>query len=245
MIKDLTGSPDSLKPRNIGIDTNSNDTSRFYGQLASFKGRSSEGQAKNTLRYSYFVGVMRYGLPIIALILLGLIVIWPMMSGREEGFRITYSEMTEVDGSLKMVNARYMDTDERNQPFTVSASEASQPEPNSAKIILQNITADIFNGEEKGSWYALKANSGTYERNQKLLDLKGKVTLFSDAGHELVTESAHIDLGRGIAEGNQPVKGQSPLGLLNAGSFRLIEKGRTTLFGNRVKLVIFPNAHKS
>ena len=215
-----------------------------YGQLASFDGYSMEGQAKNTSKYSHFVGVMRYVLPLIAIILISLIVIWPIMSGTEEGFRITYSEISEVDGSLKMVNARYMDTDERNQPFTVSASEASQHEANSTTIILQNITADIFNGAEKRNWYALTAKSGTYERNKKLLDLKGKVTLFPDVGHELVTESAHIDLGKGIAVGNEPIEGQSPFGLLNAGSFRLIEKGQTTFFGNRVKLVIFPNAHK-
>ena len=187
---------------------------------------------------------MRYALPLVAVLLLGLIVIWPLMTGREEGFRITYSEMTDVDGTLKMVNARYIGTDERNQPFTVTATEASQPEPNSSVVLLREIAADIFMTEEADAWYALTAAEGVYEREQKLLDLAGQVTLYSDAGHELVTETAHIDLGLGIAEGDQPVQAQGPLGLLNAGNFRLIDRGETMYFGNRVKLVVFPGARE-
>ncbi len=242
MSKDNIGSiPPSNRDNTIAMD---NSTRRSKNErLAGLEARASEGQARTSGRYSYFVGIMRYALPLVAILLLGLIVIWPLMTGREDGFRISYSEMKDVDGSLKMINARYIGSDERNQPYTVSASEASQPEPNSSVIMLSNITADIFAKEDSGEWYALTAEQGVYERDLKLLDLSGTVTLFSDSGHELITPSAHIDLGRGIAEGNEPIQGQSPLGLLNAGNFRIIDRGQTTFFGNRVKLVIFPNAH--
>ena len=209
-----------------------------------FEGRAATGQAGTAYRYSYFVGIMRYALPIIAIFLICLVVVWPLMTGREDGFRITYSKMENIDGSLKMINARYIGIDENNRPFTVTATEAVQSEDDSNIITLQNITADIFEDKDTGGWYALTASEGVYKKEVKLLDLIGKVTIFSDAGHELVTESAHINLARGIAEGNNPVQGQSPMGLLNAGNFRFIDRGQTTFFGDRVKLVIFPQRHK-
>lgn len=215
------------------------------GRLTGLSARAAEGMAGKTAGYSFFVGIMRYALPLVALILLGLIVVWPLMTGREDGFRITYSEMSDVDGSLKMVNARYIGTDERNQPFTVTASEANQPEPNSTVILLQDITADIFMSEEADRWYALTASEGVYERTQKLLDLAGGVTIYSDEGHELVTATAHVDLGRGFVEGDTAVQAQGPLGLLNAGNFRLIDRGEKMFFGNRVKLVVFPGTRKN
>lgn len=208
--------------------------------MTGLRARADEGMAGKTAGYSLFVGIMRYALPLLALFLLGLIVIWPLMTGREDGFRITYSDMSDVDGSLKMVNARYIGTDERNQPFTVTASEASQPEPNSPVVLLQDITADVFRTAGEDRWYALTAHEGVFERAEQLLDLAGGVILYSDEGHELLTDTAHVDLGRGLVKGDTAVRAQGPLGLLNAGNFRLIDRGDRMFFGDRVKLVVFP-----
>ena len=210
------------------------DRLRHYGA------RSQRGRSLGA--YSSFVGIMRYALPAIAITLLAVVMAWPLMTGREEGFRITFSDDEEIDSTLKMVKARYIGTDEKNQPFTITADEALQPDRDSPIIHLSAIEADIFVEEGEAEWLALTANEGLYQRDQQLLDLAGNVTVYSDAGHEFRTNTAHVDLSTGIAEGDEPMKGQGPHGLLDAGSFRLEERGQIMLFGKRVRMIVFPSA---
>ncbi|MBT6830810.1 MAG: LPS export ABC transporter periplasmic protein LptC [Rhodospirillaceae bacterium] len=209
-------------------------------RLAGLQARSGSGAAGRTVGYSNFVGIMRYGLPLVALLLLGLVIVWPLATGREEGFRISFSDAPDLDGSLRMVNARYLGVDDRNQPFTVTAAEASQSEPNSPLVALEDISADVFIDDGSGQWFALTAREGLYERDARFLDLAGDVSIFSDQGHEFHTERAHVDLGARTAEGDAPVQGQSPLGLLEAGNFHVDDDKEIMLFGGGVKMTIFP-----
>ena len=210
-------------------------------RLSGLQAKSFEGAAGQTTGYSNFVGIMRYILPMGALILLGLVVAWPLFTGREEGFRISFSDAPGLDGSLRMVNARYLGVDNKNQPYTVTAAEATQSEPNSPLINLRNISADLLLEENRGQWLALTADGGQYQKDWRLLDLAGDVSIFSDQGHEFHTERAHIDLGARKADGNLPISGQGPLGLLDAGNFLFDDMNKKMLFGGGVKMTIFPN----
>ena len=209
-------------------------------RLAGLQARSHEGAAGRTVGYSNFVGVMRYALPLGALLLLGLIVIWPLATGREEGFRISFSDAPDLDGSLRMVNARYLGVDNRNQPYAVTAAEASQPEPNSPLVTLKDISADVFMDDSSGQWLALTAREGLYQRDARYLDLAGDVSIFSDRGHKFHTARAHVDLAARTADGDAPLDGQGPLGLLQAGNFFLDDNARIMLFGGGVKMTVFP-----
>ncbi len=189
-------------------------------------------------RYSAFVGVMRYALPLVAVILLGLVVVWPLMSGREEGFRVTYSSRVQQDGSLRMLNARYVGTDSQSQPYTITADEAIPSSADGAVITLKNLKADMFGSGN--SWSAIMAQEGLYNRVPGTLDLAGNVTVHSDQGHELHTESAHIEINAGTAEGDQPVSGQGPMGLIDGTGFRITERGANIVVLGPVKVTAFP-----
>ncbi|MGD9538271.1 MAG: LPS export ABC transporter periplasmic protein LptC [Alphaproteobacteria bacterium] len=207
-------------------------------RLAGFIAGRAAAPAARTGRYSAFVGVMRYALPLSAVLLLGLIVVWPLVSGREDGFRVTYSTSVQEDGSLKMLNARYIGTDDKGQPYTVTAVEAVPNAVDTTLVSLKTLAADMF--VKDGSWLAMTANEGLYDRDASTLDLAGDVTLFSDEGHELHTESAHIEIAAGTADGDRPVAGQGPLGLIEGDAFRVTERGDNLfLFGN-VKVTVFP-----
>ena len=209
-------------------------------RLAGLQVQSREGAAGRTVGYSNFVGFMRYALPLGALLLLGLIVVWPLATGREEGFRITLTDAPEIAGSLRMVNARYLGVDDQNQPYTVTAAEARQPQPNSPLVTLQEISADVFIDDRSGQWLALTAREGLYQREERYLDLAGDVSIFSDQGHEFHTARAHVELAARTAGGEAPLDGQGPLGLLQAGNFFLDDNEQTMFFGGGVKMPVFP-----
>jgi len=105
--------------------------------------RESIGAAGRTAAYSSFVSFMRYALPLVALVLLGTIIAWPLVTGREQGFRISFTDSGDVDGSLRMINARYLGTDDRQQPFTITADRARQPDRESPIVYLDVINADV------------------------------------------------------------------------------------------------------
>ena len=193
-------------------------------------------------RYSGFVGLMRYLLPAMAAALLGLVVAWPLVSGGEEGIHIPLIEDPEMDGRLTMINASYQGTDAKNRPFTVKGEEAFQPESDSPIVHLSGIEADIFGDPARSGMLALTANEGIYQRDAEQLDLSGDVTVRSEAGHEFRTSKAHVDLPAGIAEGDEPVSGQGPHGLLDAGNFALSDRGQVMTFGGRVRMTLFPDA---
>ena len=86
----------------------------------------------------------------------------------------------------------------------------------------------------------LTAREGLYQRDKRLLDLAGDVTIFSDQGHEFHTERAHVDLAARTADGDAPLAGQGPLGLLRAGNFHLDNNRQAMFFGGGVKMTVFP-----
>ena len=189
--------------------------------------------------YSQFVGLMKLVLPIIAAILIALVVIWPKLQPIEEGFRIGISSISPEEAeNLYMMNARYMGLDERNQPFMITAEAATQANPESDLVVLELPKADIILAD--GVWLALAAESGAFHRTDQTLDLLGSVNIFHDAGYEFRTLSAHVDLSAGTAQGNDPVVGQGPFGILRAEGFRLFDRGARILFTGKARLVLYP-----
>ena len=192
--------------------------------------------------YSRFVGLMRYVLPVTAMALLGLVVAWPLTEGEHAGFPIPFSDDAGADGAPKMTGVRYTGADAKNRPFTITAREASQPSGDSPLIHLTEIAADLLVDRARGERLAMTADKGLYRRDAERLDLAGEVVVHADSGHSFRTTEARIDLPAGVAEGDAPVSGQSPYGLLDASNFVLRDGGRTMTFGGRVRMTIFPDA---
>jgi lipopolysaccharide export system protein LptC len=190
-------------------------------------------------RRSRFVGLMKFVLPLGAAILLVLVVVWSGTGTRDEGFQLSFVS-GGADGSPTpgMVKARYSGTDSKDRPFTITADRATQRPEEPEAIDLDALQADITLAD--GTWLALTASSGVYRREAQTLRLEGPVNVFSDDGFKFDAESADIDLASGTVESDRPVRGQGPLGLLNANTFRAVGEGRRLFFTGAVKLVVLP-----
>jgi lipopolysaccharide export system protein LptC len=225
----------------IGGTTPIGGASAKRRRLAGLGPRHGGATIRVNARYTVFVALMRYALPLVALALFILVVVWPMLTGTEEGFRLTFATADQDEsGALMMTNARYVGVDNKDQSYTVTAELATQPAPDSNIIVLDRPQADIRLAD--GGWLALSAKHGVYYRDKDILDLEGEVNGFSDLGYEFRTESARIDLVKGEASGKQPVEGQGPLGVLAAQGFRVLGEGATFHFNGPVKLVVFTGA---
>ncbi len=198
-------------------------------------------RARLTGGYSRFVAFMRWLLPIGAVALAAALIAWPYIESRDEGFTLMMSDL-EVDdaGRLVMDNARFLGTDDKGQPYTVTAIAAWQ-DPNEDEIInLETLQGDIT--LQSGAWIAISAATGRYDRPAERLILEHDVSVFTDEGYELHTDVAEFDLSQGTGWGDKPVSGQGPAGLLEAQGFRLSEGDGKIHFVGPVHMTLFPGS---
>lgn len=189
--------------------------------------------------YSRFVLAMKLFLPTVALGLVVLVVLWPQIHIDSSQFTIGFARLKLSGGeSPSMVNARFVGTDRRNQPFTVTADLAKSTSLGSSDVELEQPKADL--GMNDGSAMMLTANSGLYAQADKTLKLQGAVNLFHDSGYEFKTAAADIDFATGSASGDKPVDGQGPFGEVHSEGFRITDNGKRLLFTGKAHLTILP-----
>ncbi len=193
--------------------------------------------------YSGFVRIAKVMLPVTAAALIGLIVLWPHLQTDDLRFRLGFAAIqANVEGDPNLLNPRYVGTDDDNQPYAVTADIAKKLDGQGmdVRIGLELPKADITLND--GTWLVLTAENGIYARRQKTLELAGAVNLFHDSGYEFRTDAAQVDLSKGIASGDMPVKGQGPFGTLQAEGFRLFDKGRRIVFTGKSAMILNPGA---
>lgn len=202
----------------------------------SLRARAVAPDAAALARRRLVIGVLKRALPVAALAVLSLIVLWPEITGSDERLRVAYRKPTAgVTDSARLVEPRYLGRDERSRPYALTADLAEQP-PGSAIVDLVRPRGDVT--LEDGSWVLLEARAGRFDRERRVLDLSGEVALFHDAGYEIRTDRARIDLGAGRAEGDDPVAAQGPAGTLDAIGFRLEERGSVAIFPGPARMVL-------
>ena len=212
---------------------------RQRGQATGAAGRQPPRLSQRNV-YSLFVHWMKFLLPALACALILLVVAWPQIAPDDKLFRVEpIKNAAQEAKNLNMINARFSGFDEKQQPFTVTADMATQRPGEQERVELQKPKADIT--LEDGTWLALTAKVGYYDRETEQLDLVGAVNLFHDEGFEVRTEKARVDLKSGTASGDDPVESQGPSGILTSEGFRVIDDGDTVIFTGKSKMVLYPD----
>jgi lipopolysaccharide export system protein LptC len=187
-------------------------------------------------RYSRFVAWMKLALPAAALALVLLVAVWPrIQSAVEKISRLPRIDLSQAR-DLRMVNLHYAGVDKHDRPFTVTADAARQRPEVDDLVELEGPKADMTT--ENDTWLALTAYSGIYQPQAQLLDLFGNVDVFQDKGNEFVTDSAHIDMGKGTAVGTDPVEGHGPFGTIKSEGFRIENQGDIVIFTGKTQLLL-------
>jgi lipopolysaccharide export system protein LptC len=195
--------------------------------------------ARPSTGYSRFVSLMKFLLPAVAIGLLLLVVAWPRIQAGLDHLRLSFARLDLTEArDLRMVNARFSGIDKRHRPFVLTANVARQMPDRNDLMALEGPKGDIT--LQNGAWLAVTAFTGVYLTQGQILDLFGDVKLFHDRGYELTTDTAHVDMAGGTAEGNDPVQGQGVFGDVTSEGFRLLDHGQTIIFTGKSRLHIAP-----
>lgn len=194
-------------------------------------------------RYSRLVTLLKVVMPASALALLLLVAAWPRLQAAIERihFKVPRLDVSQAR-DLRMVNAHFSGIDRHERPFTVTADTARQRPDNDDLVELGTPKADMTT--TSGTWLALNALTGLYQPQPQLLDLFGSVELFQDKGNEFRTDTAHVDMVQGTAEGSDPIEGHGSFGTVTAEGFRIEQHGDIVIFTGKSRLVLEPHTAK-
>jgi lipopolysaccharide export system protein LptC len=196
-------------------------------------------------RYSSFVRAGKLALPLIGVALLSVAIAWPTMRAKLAGF-VDFVPAA-IDAAIEDYQVTKMTMrgkDKNDQPYTFTAETAMKYDPDVAEIDLLRPNADI--GMRDGSWLALMADRGRYDKDADTLMLFDNVNMFRDDGFEVNTSSAVIDLQTGAASGSEPIQGHGEFGEMEGkGGFHVSDDGEDLLLLGPARLKIYPKQRDS
>ncbi len=175
-------------------------------------------------------------LPVLALLLLGSVALWPELANLFDPRRIAYRHgglSADLEAG-KLLNIRYHGIDTHGRPYTVTADQATQA--GAERVNLVQPKGDVVS--ENGSWTYTESRQGVYIQHAGLLDMSGDVALYRDSGVVLHTQSVAMDLKVGAASGGQPTHAEGPFGTLDSQGFALVDKGDVIQFDGKSRLIL-------
>lgn len=190
-------------------------------------------------RRRFLITLTKWLLPLVAMILLAMIALWPEIDALTNKTKLALSRVSaDVQGG-KLVDARYNGVDDKGRPYTITAATAWQMTPSTIGLTLPKGDITL----ENGTWLMLTAKEGTFVQDLNQLDLVKEVTLYRDDGTTMHTQSATIDLKAGGAAGSEPVHVEGPFGMLDAQGFTVTEKGAAIDFAGPAHVILNGTSH--
>ena len=183
----------------------------------------------------FMVLVAKLGLPLMALALLSAIALWPEIDRLSQNGRMAVRRLFAVEAeSGRMLNPHYKGIDQRNRPYTITATWATQTSPN--RIDLGDPKGDMV--LESGNWLQVDAKDGVFIQRAELLDLSHDVVMYRDDGTVIRTQTASVDVKQGAASSDDKTHAEGPFGTLDSQGFTLTDKAGAIQFQGPAKLVI-------
>jgi lipopolysaccharide export system protein LptC len=200
------------------------------------------GATRSLVSYGRVVRVLRYALPAIAVLLIGLAIAWPQFIGGGAGLIAPMLAPGQIEGGdvMRMHNPRYVGQTGDAEPFEVTAATASMDPAQPNRIHLDQLVADIATAGMRG--VHLLAASGIYDRASEDVELAGGIEVTTSDGYRFETPSATVNLERGRVAGRQPIEGSGPSGTIAAKRFEFRDGGDVLRFNGRVRVTLNPRA---
>lgn len=186
--------------------------------------------------YSSFVRIAKLALPLFALVIIGIVMSDLSETPVQQQIAALPREEQTAPGESELVKAQYEGVDAEGQKYTLTADRATRKDGEPDAATLEEPRADITLRD--GTWLAVHAKRGFFDNKTATLDLSGNVTVFHDAGYELVTENMRVLLGEKKVTALTPVRGQGPLGEIRARNMSVLEGGMKVVFGGPATLTL-------
>ncbi len=166
--------------------------------------------------YSWFVKIMRFILPLTAIILTFIVIILPKMKDQLVIVpKETLVQQTDSNiGANELLNPNFETVDSNKNPVKITADRAIQNQQNPNLLKLENPHADLK--MKDGSKVEIKAINGNYEQETEKLFLTNDVIIKHASGYKLNAEELRIDMQTKEAFSDKNVTIDGPAATIDA-----------------------------
>ena len=227
----MTAAP--TRARQGVVDGGDGGAGRWFGP------RSSRPIDASLVQPSRVIRVLKYALPVVAVVLAVILLIWPHLTlkiGPIEG------TLELGDNRLVMRDLRYEGKDDRGRPFVVNAQRAIETRSEPREVELEQLKAEL---KMSRGFVLARSDRGMYYEAERRLDVFGNVQIFDPSGYEIRGESAIVNLRDSLVLADKPVEAQGPLGIIHGNAAAVSEKGQHIFLYRGVKATLYPNARGS
>jgi lipopolysaccharide export system protein LptC len=211
------------------------------GTIAARGAASRAGAFRAAARNTRRVRVLRFSLPVLAIVLSGAFVAAVALDPRNRlGPKLDIASLGVNGATVTMERPRLTGTGNGRRTYEVTAMRAEQNIAEVQKIDLTALAARMQMRDN--GWAALTAEAGHLDGDKKLLTLAGSITIDTDLGDRARMESAFVDFGQGRVDTSDPVEIQIGRSTLRADRMSVTQSGEVAVFEGRVVLVMQPDA---
>lgn len=173
-------------------------------------------------RHSKFVYFMRLTLPILAVGLIAIVLIYSVAYKPNIRIAFDYPGGGAGLGSVSMEEPHLTGLDALDRYIVVSAKSAERLAEDPDTVTLKTVSADISKNDEL--LLDLRASAGQVFSAINTLEFGPLVEIDLPGGYSFVTDRVEVQLKNGIIRGTEPIRGTGPIGKISANSFKVNRK---------------------
>jgi lipopolysaccharide export system protein LptC len=197
-----------------------------------------DARFKIAARHSRMVRMLRIAVPVTVIVAMAGIIAVSVFNP----FRILAKLPLEmgnlvVSGTKITMEAPHLSGFSPDQrPYELWAKTATQDLTDPSHVDLNVVRAKI--AMEDKSTVVMDARTGKFDTKAQLLDLKEDIFLKSSTGYEARLTQAHIDIGKGTVDSDEPVDVKLIDGTLRGNKLQITEKGDLIRFDGGVVMIM-------
>ena len=190
-------------------------------------------------RHDLVIRAVKFGLPILIVVLMLLLAIAPFDRRGDVSFILDKNEVEQARERMRVEQARYTGEDNKGQRFLIVADRAVQRSSNVPVVMIEGMRARLDLARGPLSIAALKGN---YDLEREMVAVDGPIQVVGPDGYRLATRDVTVDLDKRVMNSKGRVSGMMPLGRFEAGSLSADLDERTVRLNGGVRLKIVQGA---
>lgn len=211
----------------------------FATAQLTYRARQFRYVARATLRgarrYSVFVRIMKGALPLTALGLASLVLVY-VLQPPPARIQMAFQRLANLAGDLTMDNPRLSGTDNDGQPFVISARRAVPDSSGVDHVRMQGVVADF--SLKDGSGIHLTAADGVIDTKTRVLQMSGGIHMTSQSGYDVKAPSAIADLRAGTVHGEHGIAADGAFGHITAQRFAMNRASKQLRFWGNIRMLL-------
>ncbi len=211
-------------------------------ELAEQDRRVKRRWAKPGSSHDKLVRTLKYGLPVLAGLLLAFLALVPLEERKEVSFLVDKSKIEQAGERLKVEAAQYRGQDEEGRPFVLDARSAIQASSADPVVEIADMKARLEMADGPAE---ITAGRARFNPDENKVDVIGEVLITGANGYRLLTSDVLVDLRDRSLRSRGAVEGQIPLGNFSADRLQGDLPERTVVLEGNARLRIEQGAIKN